>query len=158
MKLEHQNKLERIRDHLGISLSVQDSRFITAVRHAAVKRLDKIHGRYVNIGGGEEFLEKTASALNITFEEVRSQEDITRLEDHYLKQNNEIAFGQLELELRNSDVMPCYSEGSRKKDILLLSLIFKTQKAVHTGTGRMKSPTDSLSHLKRKSCSGTVRT
>ena len=103
MKLEHQNKLERIRNYLGISHRVQDTRFNTAVRHAAVKRLKKIHGQRANIVAGEEFLEKTASHLNIKFEEVRSQSDITRLEDHYLKRN-EIAFGQLELELSKSDV------------------------------------------------------
>lgn len=104
MKLEHRNKLERIRDYLGISHHVQEVRFNTAVCHAAIKQLKKIHGQHANIVVGEEFLEKTASHLNITFEEVRSHIDIARLEDHYLKQNNEIAFGQLELELRKPDV------------------------------------------------------
>lgn len=104
IKLEHQNKLERIRDYLGISHSVLDSKFNIAVHRAAVNRLNQIHGHYANITGGLDFMEKTASHLNITFEEVRSQEDIARLEDHYIKQNNEIGFGQLESELKKPDV------------------------------------------------------
>ena len=115
MKPEHKIRLERIRDHLGISLSVQDSKFNTAVRNVAVKRLKSLHGQNANIADGEKFLAKTASHLNITFEEVRSQEDITRLEDQYLRQNKEIAFGQLELELRNSDVDALLFRRQQKK-------------------------------------------
>lgn len=103
MKEQEIYRLQEIRNYLGVSAKPNDPIFEREVVAASRSKLKDIYGQPHN-ENGERFVETLATHLNITFEEVHDHSDVTRLQDKYLKQHKEIAFGQLELELQGNDV------------------------------------------------------
>ena len=96
--LELRSRLDGIRQHLELKVPVDSPDFDQAVTDACRDRVDTlvngIHART-----GEDLLSHVAAQLQVRFEEVRGDADITALEKKYLHEKREIGFGQLEIEL-----------------------------------------------------------
>ena len=114
MKPEHQLKLNRIREHLGVSVGITDPRFSEAVCTATRDVMSQMHGNSVSGLTGEDYIQKTADELHVKFEEVHSHEDIFRIEESYLRKK-EFGLAQLELELNNPEVDALLFQRQKKK-------------------------------------------
>lgn len=103
MTEQEKYRLLEIRSYLGVSAKPNEPVFEREVIAASRSKLKDVYGQPQG-ENGESFVENLASHLNITFEEVHDHSDVARLQDVYLKQHKEIAFGQLELELQGNNV------------------------------------------------------
>ena len=96
--LELQSRLDGIRQHLELKVPVDSPDFDQAVTDACRDRVDTlVNGSHARTG--EDLLSHVAAQLQVRFEEVRGDADITALEKKYLHEKREIGFGQLEIEL-----------------------------------------------------------
>ncbi len=101
--LEHIHRLDAIREYMDVKAKVNDPDFETEVIVASKRKLENNYNNSAMVDNGEHFISNIASNLNIAFEEIRTPEDVTYLQNKYLKQN-ELGFGQLELELQVPNV------------------------------------------------------
>ena len=96
--LELRSRLDGIRQHLELKVPVDSPDFDQAVISACHDRVDTlVNGSRARTGEG--ILSHVAAQLQVHFEEVRGEADITALEKKYLHEKREIGFGQLEIEL-----------------------------------------------------------
>ena len=102
-KLETISRLERMREHLRLHPSPDNPEFEQAVIGACRSEIDGLLAD-ATVLTGEDILNHVAASLQVRFEEVHDDDDISELEQKYLKDKGEIGFGQLEMELNSPDV------------------------------------------------------
>ena len=101
---EHEllSRLYQMRKHLRVRLRPEDVRFDDEAIAMATKRAyDMLSQEHFKTG--EEIAEFLAQKLAVKIEDVRSPEDVQRVQKKYLERG-EISFGQIEIEFRNSDI------------------------------------------------------
>ena len=101
--LDQRQRLQKMREHLRIRVSIDDTSFETEVVAACMKEVQPIIDAHAD-RTGEEINAAIARYLGVHFEEVRTQADIQRLERKYLVERREIGFGQLAEELADKTV------------------------------------------------------
>ncbi|MCA9217181.1 MAG: hypothetical protein KDB27_29130 [Planctomycetales bacterium] len=96
-------RLDAVADHLDIRIDAEDEGFNEAVISTCLTKVAPIIAD-ASATSGEEILAALGNHFSVRFEEVRSQADIQRLEQKYLKGQRELGFAQLEKELANPNV------------------------------------------------------
>ncbi len=96
-------RLDAIAKYLKLKCDFQQEGFTEAVIEACLDRIAPVVDRMLPCSGEQIALE-LAKHLQLTFEEVRSPEDIIALVEHYLKGKREIGFAQLPDELARPGV------------------------------------------------------
>jgi len=92
--LEERHRLFAIREHLKVHAQPESSDFRHEVAAACLDQVQPIIDAHAH-RQGEEIIGAMSSHLGVHFEEVRSPDDISRLENKYLKEQKELGFGLL---------------------------------------------------------------
>src|SRR5262245_37722823 len=92
------HRLDAVARHLKLRCRADDDEFLDAVTAAVIRRIKPIIQRAAP-KNGEELVAAVAAHLNVHFEPVRSQSDIDRIRDHYVKKERQLGFAQLGEEL-----------------------------------------------------------
>src|SRR5262249_32713495 len=92
-----------MREHLHVRTSVDDPSFAEDVVAMCVRQVQPIIDAHAD-RTGEEINAAIAKHLGVQFEEVRTVDDIDRLEQKYLVEKREIGFAQLADELADKTV------------------------------------------------------
>jgi hypothetical protein len=101
--LDQRQRLQEMREHLRIRVSIADPSFGPEVVATCVRQVQPIIDAQAD-RTGEEINAALAQHFGVHFEEVRTQGDIQRLELKYLVERREIGFGQLADELADGAV------------------------------------------------------
>jgi Zn-dependent peptidase ImmA (M78 family) len=102
-RLEEQHRLLAIREHLKIHARPESPDFRREVAAACVDQVQSVIDAHAH-ERGEEIISAISTRLSIHFEEVRTPEDIFRLEKKYLKEQRELGFGLLSDSLADKEV------------------------------------------------------
>lgn len=96
-------RLDAIAKHLKVKARYEASSFTTDVTAACLARIAPVIDKLLPCTG-EDIALALGQHLYLTFEEVHGPDDVSKLEDRYLKGKREIGFAQLRGELRQPGV------------------------------------------------------
>lgn len=101
--LDDEQRLWAMREYLGVRARPSDNAFESEVVSTAVGKVQAVIQDHAS-STGETIIGAVAKEVGVRFEEVRSQDDINRLEKKYLIEQKELGFGLLAHELADHNV------------------------------------------------------